>query len=302
MLRLLVVLFAAIAVLAATAASIAQTIGRERLNEARPLSETEMAGLITTMLKGRAGVSAVRVEAGDVVFRTAGHDVRMGLAPLSAQFNALPDAKSRQGAFDKLTQRATEAVAGQSALKTEAERARFIAALIPVMKNRSYVEQFAAMARKKGDPNARLLYVPLEGDIIVAAALDLPKITRFVSVGEGGQYGMSDKDVLRAVLDNWVRRVDRFEIHDFGKLRRFHFGEGDNNASILLLENPWKDIPNLPRNVAIAVPSRDILAFGDADDAEVVAALRSLTKAPDGGFPVSKQLYRLGPEGFRVMP
>lgn len=302
MLRFLVVLLAAAAVLAATAVSIAETIGRERLNEARPLSEADMAGLITTMLKGRAGVSAVRVEAGDLVFRASGHDVRMGLAPLSAQFNALPDAKSRQGALDKLMQRVTEAAAGQSAPKPDAERKRFIAALIPVMKNRSYVEQFAAAARKRGDLNARLLHVPLEGDIIVAMGLDLPKITRFVAVGEGGSYGMSDKDVLRAALDNWVRRVDRMQLRDFGKLRAFHFGEGDYNASILLLENPWKDVPNLPRNVAIAVPSRSVLAFGDADDPKAVDALRELTKAPDNGFPVSKLLYKLGPNGFAVMP
>lgn len=300
--RLLVFAIAAMAWLAVTPVSFAQTVGRDRLNEARPLSETEMAGLITTILEGRAGVSAVRVEAGDVVFRTAGHDIRMGLAPLSSQFNALPDAKSRQEAFDKLTQRVIEATAGRSAPRSEAERARFVGSLIPVMKNRSYVEQFAAMAREQGDPNARLLHVPLEGDIIVAAALDLPKITRFVSVGEGGQYGMSDKDVLRAVLDNWVRRVSRLEIHDFGKLRKFHFGDGHYNASILLLENPWKDVPNLPRNLAIAIPSRDVLAFGDADDASAAAALRALAQAPDGGFPVSKQLYMLGPKGFAVLP
>ena len=45
-----------------------------------------------------------------------------------------------------------------------------------------------------------------------------------------------------------------------------------------------------------------ILAFGDADDAEVVAALGGLTKAPDGGFPVSKLLYKLGPQGLAAMP
>jgi hypothetical protein len=302
MMRLLVVLLAAVAVLAAPVVSIAGTIGRERLNEARPISEAEMAELLMTMLRGRLGVSAARVEAGDVVFRTFGHDVRMGLAPLSAQLNALPDAKSRQDAFDKLTQRVIDAVAGRAVPKSDAERARFIAALIPVMKNQSYVEQFAAMARKKGDRTARLLHVPLEGDIIVAAGLDLPKITRFVSVGEGGAYGMSDKDVLRAALDNWVRRVKRFELRELGKLRAFHFDTGDYNASILLLENPWKDIPELPPKVVIAVPSRDILAFGDAGDAEAVAALRALTKAPDGGFPVSKRLYTLGPQGFAVMP
>jgi len=303
MMRLLVVVFAAVIFMIAAESVGAETLGRERLNEARALSEADMAGLLMGVLSNRVEVSDLRVERGDVVFRTMkGHDVRMGLAALAGQFNALPDAKSRQGAFDKLTQRVAEAVAGEREPKPAAERARFRAALIPVLKNRSYVEQFAAMARKNGSLNARLLHVPLEGDIVVAAALDLAKTTRFVSVGEGGPYGMSDKDVLGAALDNWVRRVDRFEIHDFGKLRSFHFGKGDYNASILLLENPWKDIPNLPRNVAIAVPSRNILAFGDADDAEAVTALRSLAKADDGGFPVSKQLYRLGPQGFAVMP
>lgn len=273
----------------------------ERLNETRALSEAEMGALLTTMLTGRAGVGDLRIENGDIVFRAAGRDVRMGLVPLSAQFNALPDARSRQTAYDDLAQRIAEVIVGPPA-KSESEVARFRATLLPVLKNRSYVEQFATQARKQGAPHARLLHLSLAGDIIVAAASDLPTITRFLAVGEGGAYGMSDGDVLRAALDNWIRRVDKIEIHDFGLVRAFHVGEGDYNASILLLPNPWETVPDLPRNVAIGVPSRNVLAFADADDVRAVAALRALTKPPDKRFPVSRQIYKLTAKGLVVIP
>lgn len=300
---LLAIMVAVMVAIAGTNVSEAQTLGRERLDEARKLSETEMAALLMGLLSGRTGVTGLRSESGDVVFRvSAGHDVRMGLAPLAAQFNALPDARSRQGAFDKLSQRIAEAVVGRRVPRPEAEAAQFRASLVLVMKNRAYLDQFAAMARKQGAPQARLLHVPIAGDIIVIPARDQPKMMRFVTVGEGADYGMSDADVLRTAMDNWVRRVDKLEIREFGKLRAFHFGNGDYNASIVLLPNPWRRVPDLPRNVAVAVPSRDMLAFADADDPEAVAALRRLTKAPDGGFPVSKLIYRLSSEGLTVVP
>jgi hypothetical protein len=302
MARALIVLFAALALSAVEVVVEAQTLGRERLNQPEALSHADMAGLLRGLLTGRASVGALRVEAGDMVFHAAGRDVRMGLAVLSAQFNALPDARSRQDAFDKLTRRVAEAIAGRPALKTASETARFRTALVPVLKNRSFVAQFAAATRKQGAPHARLLHVPLFGDVVAVAALDLPKLTRFVAVGEGGAHGMSDADVLRAASDNWTRRVDKLELRDLGIVRAFHFGKGDYNASILMLPNPWEKVPGLPRNVAFSVPSRDILAFADADDAEAVAALRALSKLPDNGFPVSKQIYRLSANGPVAIP
>lgn len=302
MARFLVGILLAAAVVASTVVANAQTLGRERLNEAGALSQAEMAALLRGLLTGRADVGALRVEAGDLVFHAAGRDVRMGLAALSTQFNALPSAQSRQDAFDQLAQRVAEAVSGHTRIKTEAETRRFTAALVPVLKNRSFIAQFAAMARQKGAPHARLLHVPLFGDVVAVAALDLPKITRFVAMGEGGAHGMSDADVLHAAIDNWTRRVDRLEIRELGIVRVFHFGKGDYNASILVLPNPWEKVPDLPRNVAFSVPSRDILAFADADDAEAVAALRALSRLPDNGFPVSKQIYRLSANGPIIIP
>ena len=222
--------------------------------------------------------------------------------PLSRQFNALPDAAQRQSAYDKLTKTVAQAVAGTPATKTPAEIARFQRALLPVLKNKAYIEQFAALARKQGAPDAKLLFLPLAGDIVVTAALDLPKITRFLTVGEGGSYGMSDRDVFNAALDNLKKRVDKLQIYDLGPVRALGFAQTDYNASVLLLPNPWENVPDLPRSVALTVPARDVLAFADAEDPQAVSALRMVSKAPDKGFPVSRLIFRLTERGLEIMP
>jgi hypothetical protein len=299
MLRLLLLLCGLLSAFPLSAASTSQT--RDRLNDARPLSEAEMAELLFGLLAGRPGVSQLRVEDGDVVYVAAGQTIRMGLVPLSREFNLLPDAAQRQITYDKLTKTVARAVAGKDPPKTLAEVARFQQALLPVLKNKAYIEQFGALARKQGAPHARLLHMPLAGDIIIVPALDLPKITRFLTVGEGGAYGMTDSDVFRAALDNLEKRVERLEIQEFGPVRLLGFGETDYTASLLLLPDLWKKIPDLPQRLAFTIPARDAFAFADADDPEAVAALREVSRAPDNGFPVSRLVYRLAGRGIEVM-
>lgn len=276
-----------------------EALDRARLNEARPISEAELAELLRAASRGRTGVSGARVDAGDFVVMAGSTEMRFGLASLSAQLNAEPDANRRQRAFDSLLQKLDRLAAGGDPNKpSPAEIARFRDALLPVLKNRSYVEEFAALARRQGVPDGKLLHLPLAGDVIVVPAQDLPRITRFVSVGEGRRYGMSDADVFEAALANLERRAERFEIHDHGLFRAFDFKSPDYNVSLLLLPNPWKDIPDLPKTVVIAMPGRSVLAFGDGDDPKAVAALREIAAMKDD-YPVSRMLFRLGPGGLQ---
>lgn len=277
-------------------------LDRTRLNEARPISQTELAALLQAASRGRSGVSGGRVDAGDFVVMAGGTEMRFGLASLSAQLNAEPDANRRQRAFDSLLQKLDRLAAGGDPNKpAPAEIARFRDALLPVLKNRSYVDEFAALARKQGVPDGKLLHLPLAGDVIVVPAQDLPRITRFVSVGEGRRYGMSDADVFEAALANLERRAKRFEIHDHGLIRAFDFKLPDYNVSLLLLPNPWKDIPDLPKTVVIAMPGRSVLAFADGDDPKAGAALRAIAAMKDD-YPVSRMLFRLGPGGLHPFP
>lgn len=272
---------------------------RKRLDEARPLSESELASLLRTATHGRAGISDPRVEAGDFVVSVGKREMRFGLASLTRQLNAEPDGRSRQKAFDSLLLRLDRfAAGGDPAKPSQAEIARFRDALLPVLKNRAYIAEFAALARKQGVPDGKLLHLPLAGDVIVVPALDLPRITRFVSVGEGRRYGMDDAQVFEAALANLERRAAKFEIHDHGPFRAFSFDPPDYNASLLLLPNPWKDIPDLPKTVVIAMPGRSVLAFADGDDPKAVAALRAIAAMKDD-FPVSRLLFRLSPGGLQ---
>jgi hypothetical protein len=171
----------------------------------------------------------------------------MGIASLTRQMNALTGAKQRQAALDKLMKRVDETVAGKHQPKLDAEQERFRKALLPVLKNKAYIAEFAALCRKQCGRDAQLLYLPLAGDIIVTAALDLPKITRFVTVGEGSPYGMSDEDIFRTAFANLNRRVGKLQLHDFGPVRALAF-ESDYNASLLLAPKAWESVPNLPRS------------------------------------------------------
>lgn len=280
----------------------AQTLDRKRLDDLRPLNETEVARLLEGMVAGKPGVSGIRVEDGDFVFHVPGQNVRMELKSLRAHINGLTSAKQRQDAYDEFVRKAEAFISGERRAKSPEEVEKFRKALLPVLKNKSYVAEVAALGRKHGAKGGKLLHIPLIGDIVVVAALDLPKITRFLSVGEGGLYGMSDSDVFRAAMANLEKRVTALELGDYGGVRTLTFGETDYNASIILLPNPWENIPDLPRSVAFTVPTRHILAFADAADPEAMAALRRLSKVPDHGFPVSKLLYRLSERGIEVMP
>lgn len=282
--------------------SAADALERKRLNEARPLTEDELAALLRTASTGRPGVSDPRVDAGDFVVTVGQREMRFGLANLTRQLNAEPDARGRQNAFDSLLLKLDRFAAGGDPSKpSAAEVARFRDALLPVLKNRSYIADFAALARKQGIPDGKLLHLPLAGDVIVVPALDLPRITRFVSVGEGRRYGMDDAEVLAAALANLERRAKRFEVHVIGPIRTFNFNPPDYNVSLLLLPNPWKYIPDLPKNVVIALPARDVLAFADGDDPKAMTALRNIAAMKDGGFPVSRLLYRLTPKGLQAL-
>lgn len=279
----------------------AHALDRKRLNDATPVNEVEMSALLERALAPRPGVTRLRIEGGDIVLLAGSQEMRMGIAPLTRQMNALTGAKQRQAALDKLMKRVDETTAGKNPPKTDVEQERFRKALLPVLKNKAYIAEFEAACRKQCGVNAKLLYVPLAGDIIVTAALDLPKITRFVMVGEGGSYGMKDEDIFRTAFANLNRRVVKLEIHDFGPVRALGF-ESDYNASLLLAPKAWESVPNLPRNLAIAVPARDVVAFADADDPQALEALRGVAKMPDKGFPVSRELFLLNERGrFEVI-
>ncbi|AMJ60365.1 hypothetical protein AXW83_08725 [Bosea sp. PAMC 26642] len=171
------------------------------------------------------------------------------------------------------------------------DSARFKPSLLLALKNRSYVAEFAAKARAQGKPDAKLLHKTLVADVIVVPVEDRARISRFIAVGDGRTFGMSDKDVFDAAFKNLLNRATRVAVHDLGPVRALSF-EADYNASLLLVRDVWSTVPDLPANLVVAVPARDIVAFGDGNDPDVLRRLRSIATMPTDGFPITRRLLR----------
>ncbi len=285
-------------VLGWSAAAVA--LDRSRLENPTPLSEVEMGALLQRVLGGRPGVTRLSIDSGDVALFAGGQAMRFGIAPLTRQMNAMNGARARQTALDSLIRRVDETVAGPQQPRPELEREQFRRALIPVLKNKALIAECRAKQCGPGK-GGDLLHRRFAGDIVVVAALDLPEITRFVRVGEGGAFGMKDEDVFKLAFDNLSRRAGKLQLLAFGPVRFLDF-EDDYNASLLLVPAMWKSVPGLPRKVAVAVPSRDVVAFADADDRKALEALRGVAKMDDKGFPVSRLLFLRTERGLEVMP
>jgi len=181
-----------------------------------------------------------------------------------------------------------------------ADAAAYKASLLLALKNRSYVATFANQARAQGKPAAKLLHKVLAGDVIVVPVEDLPQITRFISVGDGKRFGLTDQAIFDAALSNLKARVEKVELRDMDRIRALSF-EADYNTSLALLSHVWASVPDLPASLVVAMPARDILAFGDGADPDAVAALRRIAQMSSDGYPVTKQLLKRVGERWSVL-
>jgi hypothetical protein len=169
------------------------------------------------------------------------------------------------------------------------DAAAFKNSLLLTVKNRSFVVAVAEKARGQPQPTPGLVHADLGGDISVVVVEDRKNTSRYVMSGEGKRFGLSDQDMMHVGRENLRRRVARLQIEEHGPVRTLSF-EADYNAALLLLPEVWSAIPNLPDGLVVAVPARDIVAFGDGADPEALATLRRIARTPSDGYPVTTYL------------
>lgn len=171
------------------------------------------------------------------------------------------------------------------------DAAAFKSSLLLTVKNSRFLAAVGekAVAQSKSAP--RPVYAELAGDIVVMIVEDRKDISRFIMSGEGMRFGLSNQDMMDAGRENLKRRVSRLQIKEHGPVRSLSF-DSDYNAALLLLPEVWASIPNLPADLVVAVPARDIVAFGDGADPEAVASLRRIARMPSDGYPVTTLLLQ----------
>lgn len=171
------------------------------------------------------------------------------------------------------------------------DAASFKNSLLLTVKNHSFVAAVAEKARAQSKSAPGLVHANLGADISVVVVEDRKDISRYVMSGEGKRFGLSDQDMMNIGRENLKRRISRLQIVDHGSVRSLAF-EADYNAALLLVPELWTAIPNLPADLVVAVPARDIFVVGDGADPEAVAALRRIARMPSDGYPVTKLLLQ----------
>lgn len=132
----------------------------------------------------------------------------------------------------------------------------------------------------------------LVGDVVVVVGQDFADRTGLVRIGAGRQYGLSDGELYSIAYENLQRRAAKVNLLTFGDVKAIAFDE-TYNASLLLLPAVWDKLGE-PKgdDMVVAVPGRDIVAFGSSRDRDTVAALRQIAAMPDNGFPITRKLLR----------
>ena len=129
-------------------------------------------------------------------------------------------------------------------------------------------------------------------------------VSYLVDRGEGFSY-IQNRDLLAAGIDEeklhkigidnlYALAAKHLQIQQHGPIFAL-FMEGNFEASVLLLDKVW-DVSlaeHIDNEFIAALPTRDILAFGDSGSPEAITELRALIgRLEDGDHPLSSSLYR----------
>jgi tetratricopeptide (TPR) repeat protein/uncharacterized protein YtpQ (UPF0354 family) len=178
-------------------------------------------------------------------------------------------------------------------------REQFIAALIPIIKNVSYVDHAlkASVATGTSKP-ATILYWALAADIVVLVALDGPSAFQMMNRGGGLVHGISDQDLFDHAIRNLEKQVANVKVIEAGAVKLINF-KADYNASLILIDAVWARLaPNAEADLVVAVPARDAVLFGSAANPSAIDALKRAAALPGQAYPITQKLLRRVKKGW----
>lgn len=160
--------------------------------------------------------------------------------------------------------------------------------IVPIVKDRGWVEEMRAATKGKGGEVApEIVHEPYNADLLIAYAEDSPKNIRYLKPDDLAPARVERAELRALALEN-LRRMAQIQVH--GENGRYQLTAGESNdGSLLLLDFLWTDLQKkVEGDLVVALPSRDLLFVAGSRDAEGIRKLRQFAEEASAGNP-----YRL---------
>lgn len=138
--------------------------------------------------------------------------------------------------------------------------------------------KFTAALKGMGIPEDQLPFTePLVADLLVTYAFDLPGMFQMASGAAIAELGIRPEETRSVAIENLRRQLPQIGCQELGEVNRIVTGE-NLEACTLLAGSYWEQVAaNMPGEVVVAVPSRDVVLFCSSQSPEGIATLRELS-------------------------
>jgi uncharacterized protein YtpQ (UPF0354 family) len=168
-----------------------------------------------------------------------------------------------------------KAPAGGAPGAGQPDSAKLTANVVPVIKPRAWLDEFKS---KLEGAQQEPVFDEYNKELIIVYAEDTPSRTRYLTSADKLDV---PRDKLREVALGNLQRIlpeIKFSALEEGRLYLLD-ADGDNNASLLLLDKIWADPRlKLEGDVVVALPVRDIVMVAGSKDRKALKVLRSAAK------------------------
>jgi len=168
------------------------------------------------------------------------------------------------------------------------DRPRNIEDVVPIIKDREWVEQATVQA----SDNDSVYHEPLVGDILVVYAEDGENQLAYLTKSEADGFELSAEQLRKTALKNLHTRLPETKLHGDSPPYMVTAG-GTFEASLLLMSNLWDQLEEVADGrLVVAVPSRDVLMFAGENSKDALKEMKSAIDEihADGGYLISKTM------------
>lgn len=147
-----------------------------------------------------------------------------------------------------------------SYLSQDSERAVEKSRIVPIIKDKEWISEITASLKKHGASKPLdNVFEEYNDQLLIVYAEDNPSNIRYITQKDLHNLGLNKAELKPLSISNLKNAIPKIEIHK-GPVVSMITAGGDYEASLLLLDDIWKDKAiQVAGEIVVAIPSRDLL-------------------------------------------